>query len=309
MLGAGHASAQDVLYAVTNTEVITISLEDPISVEVVGPHGLPFVTLGDGSTRGPFALTYDRSSDRLLGLHYESVPESGAFLQHLVQYDFETGLATSLNVLADSSLNGFVECVEYVDSLDRIVVSRDYDGSITTSLETVNPDGTTTPLVDTGVDNDFGVYDQTRDRFYVMDPNGDGELRLADLTDGSILSVTPVLSSTSDLAYSAERDTIYAYVAGPNALVSLGDGLREQNPVPIGIIGSAGPVQGLAVVPSDRGQGCPVDIDGDGVPSTTDIQLFIGLFLASDSAADFTGDGILDTGDLIAFVQIFLDGC
>ena len=309
MLWAGSASGQDVLYAVTNTDLITISLDDPGSVEVVGQHGLSFVTLLDGSTRGPFSLTYDRSSERLLGLHYESIAGTDDFIQSLVQYDSQTGAATSLHVLADSGVDGFVESIEYVDTLDQIIVSRDADGTITTSLETINPDGTTTQMIDTGVDNDFAVYDQSRDRFYVMDPNGDGVLRLADLTSGSVSLVTPVFSSTSDLAYSIERDTIYAYVAGPNTLVSLGDGLREQNPVSIGVVGAAGPLQGLAVVPSDSGHGCLADIDGDGVPSTTDIQLFVGLFLAADPSADFNGDGVLDSGDLISYVQNFLNEC
>ncbi|MFG0305787.1 MAG: GC-type dockerin domain-anchored protein [Phycisphaerales bacterium JB040] len=310
MASAAHAAnGQDLLYAVTNTDLIVISLDEPGSVQTIGPHGLSFVTLQGGDTRGPFSLTYDRGSDRLLGLHYQFLQETGGFLQTLVEYDFQTGEASTLSVIAQSGVDGFVECIEYVDELDAIVVSRDLDGAITTSLETVNPDGTTTPLTDTGTDNDFAVYDQTRGRFYVMDPNGDEELRLADLNDGSVTPVTPVLSSTGDLAYSAERDTIYSYVYGPNALVSLGDGLREQNPIPIGIVGLPGPVLGLAIVPEDRDPGCLSDLDGDNVLSTTDIQIMVQLFQSGDIQADFTGDGVLDLSDLQEFVRIFLTGC
>ena len=56
-------------------------------------------------------------------------------------------------------------------------------------------------------------------------------------------------------------------------------------------------------------EGCPVDLNADGVVDNGDIISFVELFLAGDLAVDFNSDAILDNGDINAFVLAFLAGC
>jgi len=307
---ATGAAAQETLYGVTDTNLVRIDVANPSQVEVIGPHGLPFADLGDGRTFGAFSLTYDRDSDRLLGLYYARDAATGAYDQYLVQYDRASGAASYIDLLASSDFDGYVEAIEYVDGLGAIVVSRDLDGSQTTSLELVNADGTTTPVVDNGRDNDYAVYDQSRGRFYVTDPNGVGRLSLVDLGTGATMDLGSILSSTGDLAYSADTDRILAYVVGTDELVSLGNGLTSQSPVSLGLVGNAGVIQGLAFATDEEAPPpCPADLDGDGSITGRDFWLFVKYYYRRDSRADINGDGRVNYHDFYAFFEAYFRGC
>jgi len=304
----GQAIAQETLYGVTATDLVRIDLVNPADVEVVGPHGLVPTERG-GQTFGAFSMTYDRGTDRLLGLYYFRDEATGHFEQYLVEYDRATGAGTLRDLLASSESDGFVEAIEYVDPLDAVLVSRDPGGTITTSLESVNPDGTTTPVTDNGRDNDYAVYDPTRDRFYVIDPNNVGRLSRVDLATGETTDLGPIYSSTGDMAYSARADQIFAYVVDTGQLMTLGNGLGSRLPIPLGFVGGVGTIQGLAIVDNGQAPACPADLDGDGVLTGNDLAVFWGFFRRGDMRADINADGFLRRSDIFSFVHAYLAGC
>lgn len=300
-------SAQETLFGVTDTHLVTIDVENPSQVQIVGAHGLSFADLGNGRTLGAFSITYDWDADRLLGLHYARDAATGVYDQYLVEYDRATGAASVVDLLASSDFDGFVESIEYVDGLGAVVVSRDFDGSETSSLEVVNADGTTSPVVDNGRDNDYAVYDQTRARFYATDPNGVGRLSHIDLGTGVTTDLGSISSSTGDLAYSADSDRILAYVVGTDELVSLGNGTSAQSPVSLGQVGNDGPIQGLAIVAEEVAEPpCVADINGDGVVNGRDFWRFIKYLRRRDSRADLNGDGRVNWHDLIVFIDAYI---
>ncbi|MEM1185066.1 MAG: GC-type dockerin domain-anchored protein [Planctomycetota bacterium] len=54
--------------------------------------------------------------------------------------------------------------------------------------------------------------------------------------------------------------------------------------------------------------GCPQDINGDGLQTPEDLVLFIDLYNEPNIAADFDGDGVLEIEDLQAFLAAFVPG-
>lgn len=308
-LATAPALAQETVYAVDFDHLLVVD-PDTAATTVVGPHGLPARMLSNGRGIGAFSITHNRETGQLLGLYYAYNAVSDAYDQYLVEYDTDTGAATLLELLAMSDLDGFVESIEYVDGLGSVIVSQDLDGSNTTSLAVLNPDGSRSELTDNGQDNDYAVYDQTRERFYTTDPNGTGVLTLVDLNTGANTPLGAVMSSLGDLAYSAERDEILAFNAGSGELVSLGDGLTAQLPVAIGYSGPAWAMQGLAVATdSGNAPSCAADLDADGVITGHDIILFIEAFIAHDPAADLDGDGIITFADIYAFIHALFHEC
>jgi Subtilase family/Proprotein convertase P-domain/Dockerin type I domain len=55
-------------------------------------------------------------------------------------------------------------------------------------------------------------------------------------------------------------------------------------------------------------QGCPGDINGDGIISPADLALFIELYMAGDPYADLNGDGDVNYDDLLMFLAGFTPG-
>lgn len=53
---------------------------------------------------------------------------------------------------------------------------------------------------------------------------------------------------------------------------------------------------------------CPGDIDGDGVVTPADFNLFLNYWLAGDLLADINGDGILDFADIFLFNSLWVPG-
>ena len=56
-------------------------------------------------------------------------------------------------------------------------------------------------------------------------------------------------------------------------------------------------------------EGCPADVNGDGLLNILDFVAFQTLFQAGDPAADVNGDGALNILDFVAYQQLFQAGC
>jgi hypothetical protein len=54
---------------------------------------------------------------------------------------------------------------------------------------------------------------------------------------------------------------------------------------------------------------CPPDLNGDGVLDFFDVMLFLQLFSAGDSQADWNNDGVFDFFDVLGFLDAFSAGC
>jgi hypothetical protein len=54
---------------------------------------------------------------------------------------------------------------------------------------------------------------------------------------------------------------------------------------------------------------CDVDMNGDGFVNTSDVIVFLNLWVAGDDQADFNDDGTVNTIDFIAFLNDWAAGC
>lgn len=61
--------------------------------------------------------------------------------------------------------------------------------------------------------------------------------------------------------------------------------------------------------PGIDNQGCPADLNDDGVLDFFDVLLFLELFDAGDPAANFNGDDELNFFDVLLFLEIFASNC
>lgn len=198
------ANAGQLLYGVTETNLVSIDSLDPTSVNVIGAHGLSTGLI-------PFSLAYDPINDVLLGVTTSS---PSPFTRRLIQYDRITGQATVLATLGDINSN-FVEAVEYVDSRSGFVAGFATSGANAIQVRDISLDGSTSPIVTTALDNDGAVYDSQRDVFYTIDPNGPAQLAQVSLSTGSHVNRGALPSGASfALAYSSELDAIFNRAGG-----------------------------------------------------------------------------------------------
>lgn len=251
---AGFAHA-DIMYGVTRSQLVRIDTNNPGLVELVGQHGLSVTSSGNKS-HGAFSLTYNRADHKLYGLHYEYDTATGNFDQSLVSYDLTTGLASVTAFLGSSATAGYFESIEYVDSEGSLVVSSGLtlaDGTYSQAFYTLGNDGSLGFLSANGRDNDYSVYDSTRDVFYSIDPNGVGQLTAVDLHTGTNIDVGAIDPGFAALAYSETDDAIYSYDIWSQELVRV-DSFRGVDPLTVtdlGLVLAEGDLQGLAfVVPS-----------------------------------------------------------
>lgn len=54
--------------------------------------------------------------------------------------------------------------------------------------------------------------------------------------------------------------------------------------------------------------GCPGDLDGNGIVTISDLQIFVNWWLTFDSRADINGDGNINYDDVLAFLQLWTPG-
>ena len=237
-----RAALGEVLFGVTETDLVTIDPSDPSNVSVVGPHGFPAGVL-------PFDLAYHPVDDILYGMTTE---RNFPYTRRLVRYDRQTGRGTVVALLGDQT-TGLFEGIEYIGSRNSLVVGVSAAGSIfAADLHTLDSDGNSAFLVSTspGIDNDHGVYDSTRDFFYTIDTfdPGPAQLEQINLNDGTHVNRGALPSGTIyDLAYSATRDAIFA-VDTSNNNIYRSDGAAPAAFSTIGAV-SGDRVRGLAFVP------------------------------------------------------------
>ena len=142
-----YASAT--LFGVTDNELVIIDPADPTHISVVGSHGL---SSDQYTLQG---LAFNPLRDALVGLAYDT-----DHYQYIVEYDQLTGSATLGTNLGDADVSGWYEALDFVDSLNSLVVSHTTSGAVTTNLYKLNAaHGSIEYLVSTGRDNDVGVYD------------------------------------------------------------------------------------------------------------------------------------------------------
>jgi hypothetical protein len=65
----------------------------------------------------------------------------------------------------------------------------------------------------------------------------------------------------------------------------------------------------LTVILSPVDQGCPPDLDGNGVLDLFDFLAFVNLFNANDPSADCDASGFLDLFDFLCYTNAFNEGC
>jgi len=255
MGGAIGTANADILYGVTRTHLVTIDTNNPGFVQVVGAHGLDVTTNGYKSF-GSFGLTYNRDDGKLYGLHYAYDSNTGNFDQSLVSYNLQTGLGSTEAHLGNSGNNDYFESLEYVDSLGSLVVSTGLnpsDGTFTQALYSLDSNGSRTFLSANGRDNDYSVYDHTRDVFYAIDPNGVNNLTAVGLHSGTNFDLGNLSNGLAGVTYSETDDAIYFFDIHSQQLVRV-DSFRGVDPLTLtdmGLILAEGDLQGLAtVVPS-----------------------------------------------------------
>ncbi len=307
---SSSAVAQETAYAVTFNDLVEVNLDDASQSQIIGAHGLPISVRPDGKMFGAFSITCGPDG-RLLGLHYE-LRDDGNFDQYLVEYDKSSGEAAILMLLSSSDAEGYVETIEYVDSLGALVISVTptlASGTFTAELRTLDPDtGASVYLTNNNRDNDYGVHDSSRDLFYTIDPNAVGRLTQVDLGTGANADLGNTPATMADMAYSCERDEIFAYDVATDELISYGDG-SEPEAIWLGVFGLGDVVQGLAICCGDDAADCPGDLDGDGDVDYRDFWYFIWAYWNRDDAADINGDGKINREDKWAFFDAYINGC
>ncbi|MDH3685376.1 MAG: hypothetical protein OEP95_04080 [Myxococcales bacterium] len=232
------------LWGVTATDLVVIDPQDPSQVTIVGPHGL---------TDTPSYLAYHETEGRLFSLRsIEIQPAPLVLTYELFEYDLCSGAASLAVTLGRSDENGAFEALDYVDSVDSLVVSRSPTNDFfTTAFHTLDPDtGDLGFLADDGVDNDFGVHDDVRGIHYVWDPNNTGRFQIVDLTTGALTDLEATGTMDRDGAFS-ESDGGLFMIDGTNGEllnVQLTDGGAPITRVSLGPIAGDQPT-GLAFTP------------------------------------------------------------
>jgi len=234
------------LWGVTDTDLVVIDPQDPSQVAIVGPHGL---------ADPPSYLTYHETSGRLFGLRAIEIQPAPLILNYaLFEYDLCSGLASLAVDLETSDVNGAFEGLEYVDSLDSLVVSRSapsLNDFLTTEFYTLDPDtGDLALLANDGVDNDFGLHDDVRGLHYVWDPNNTGRFQIVDLTTGALTDLAATGTLDRDGAFSEVDGGIFMIDGETGELLNVQttDGGAPITRVSLGLIAGDQPT-GLAFTP------------------------------------------------------------
>jgi hypothetical protein len=220
-------------------QLVTIN-SSTAAVSPIGGSGL-------GSTVRIVSLAY-HPTNGLFGVGFDTTDA----LYHFYGFNTVTGAATSISSLgvAASSADG----LEYVGgSLNSLILFKSTGNNFYgDALNTINP--ITGVLTSTGVstgpstDNDFGVFDSSRNKFYTMDDNH-GSIREINLSTGFANSYGSLDGHFGDGAYSSSADKIFHtgdsganfYQINPSSLTS---------PTLVGSFGAGKEIFGIASGPS-----------------------------------------------------------
>ncbi|MEO1616975.1 MAG: hypothetical protein AAFV88_14055 [Planctomycetota bacterium] len=178
----------DFVYGVTNQELVRIEIDNPSNVSTIGQHGL--IDTANGRLRG---LAFHGGLELLFSIRADFT--STTFEETLVSIDPLTGIGEdviSLGVFPRGAFDVRNEALTF-DQSRGLIVSQTDQSSSTSSLSILGLDGTTSPIVDNGRDNDFIAFDQVSGRLLSMDDQGLG-LFSTDLSDGT---TSPTLNGTN----------------------------------------------------------------------------------------------------------------
>lgn len=142
------------------------------------------------------------------------------------------------------------------------------------------------------------------DGLIVFDDNLNGVL---DGTDAVYFSLAP--DSPTLLALGLEPGDVLAFENGnlslftPGTVLGLvpGDNMNALDYVPLVNDSAEDTINAMVM--------CPSDYDGNTFINTSDVLVFLNLWVPQDPAADFNGDGQVDTSDVLDFLNAWADGC
>jgi hypothetical protein len=224
-------------YDNTNKELVQINTSNA-AVTTIGSSGLTTITRVDTLARTPLGELYGIGRD---GTNYS-----------FMKFDTSTGAGTILANLG--AFSGSADGFEYIDSLNSLVLwkspSNNFYGR---ELYTVS---TTGILASTGIltpstidDNDFGVYDSARNKYYSIDDNH-GVLRQVDLTTGAITNHASMNGHYGDGAYSASLDRIFHTGDSGTNLYSINVATPGVSGALVGAFGGGRSITAIATAPS-----------------------------------------------------------
>lgn len=232
---AAPAASQDLLAVTADGDLVRIDTADPSVVIPIGSLGLPA-----GQTVG--TMTYDPSLARLYAVAARTLAPNDVEYS-LVEVDPQTGASSVVGTIMRSSLHGHVESIDYVHSIDELVVAHSDGGSgdfRSDQFSTVDPaHASRTFLRSASLDNDASCYDPRTDTLYSLDPNGT-DWSLLDLRGGPVSSAGPAIDTIGDLSLFPPDDAIHGIDFVSNRLYRFA--------VSSGSIGVGGE-QSLGVVP------------------------------------------------------------
>ncbi|HTH47120.1 MAG TPA: PEP-CTERM sorting domain-containing protein [Candidatus Limnocylindria bacterium] len=211
------AAHGQILYGVTATSLVTVNPTTGATA-TVGSLGLPGNVIAG-------TLAWNPTDQSLYGIAYQF---SGltATDQLFIRINPATGAATTITTFG-SQVGGVVyDGLEYVDSLNSLVVARGPGGgnSGSTALATISTGGAVANVVTTALDNDLLAYDAGHGVLYSLDPNGAAQFQKVNLTTGAHTSLGAEPSATTgEMAYSTVSDRLYAldYTLGNNSLYAI----------------------------------------------------------------------------------------
>ncbi len=228
--------AQALLVGVTHRDLVLIDELNPSAVVSLGAHGL------DGLSAR--SLAFDPGTGTLYGL--ASNRTTG--IQKLVSYDLGTGAATVVADLGSLPSVGYFETLAFDTDANRLVASKASNPAtwVSDELVEVGLDGSTSLIMNSSRDNDFGAYGQGT--LYTVDIYGANVIVPIDLGGavGDALAPTPNALTTGILAYSEEHQALFASDTASNRLYRLST--TGPDVIDLGLIGGNS-ILGLAFLP------------------------------------------------------------
>lgn len=177
------------LFAInTNRELVVINTTNPSQTTKIG-------TLDLASDIGVNSMAYHPGLDRLFAIGTRS--SSSEYF--LIGINRNTAQTSTVSLGLASSV-GYFETLDYVDSLNSLVISNNTNYS-TTKLYRIAQDGSKILQATTTLDNDYGVYDSNLNKFYTTDPNGAAQFVLVNLSTGASTNLGAIPTSMGDLAF------------------------------------------------------------------------------------------------------------
>ncbi|GAB4386389.1 MAG: hypothetical protein Kow0022_15200 [Phycisphaerales bacterium] len=242
------------------------------------------------------ALTWTGAGDLRFLDTYDIVPDDGEIpAAEFVEFPPESGeyvISTWLNYPSSSFQDTF--CVKTDIQLEAVEVELTTSGPWVGGLQILltSPYGTVSPLALTRLDpGTYTNYVFTTFKHWGEPSAGEWTIQITDfIPDGPF----DVEGATVDLS--------------PYGLDGI-DGASQKTVTQYRVRFYGTDFAGAEPYLCDpNNQGCPGDLNGDGIVSPEDLIFFLNLYTQGDPFADINGDGIVTWDDLIAFFNMFTPG-